>query len=383
MSPETTTQNTKVCPTCGTRLNDNATRCLVCGRTFTPAATPVKSKGVQGPRMPEITMSLPLALGLLVILLFIGAGVVFFVLRTTGKVVLPTPTVTPTVTQTITETPTASLTPSPVPTYTMLPPIAYKVQPNDTCISIAYAFKVSVISIVTLNNLPAECNSLSVGQQLQIPQPTPTPSPMPTSTLSAADATESACDKVSYTVKANDTLSTIAANYNVSMEAIRTYNNLPNDTVYQDMTLVIPLCARNPTAGPTPTATPPPPYPPPNLLLPADGTAYLAVNDVITLQWASVGTLRSNESYAVSIEDLTDGSGTKVIDYVNDTKYIVPSTLRPTSNTPHIYRWIIYVVRQTGTTKDGTPIWESGGDTSTPRVFSWTGGSPAEITPTP
>jgi LysM repeat protein len=257
------------------------------------------------------------------------------------------------------------------------------VQPNDTCISIAYAFKVSVISIVTLNNLPAECNSLSVGQQLQIPQPTPTPSPMPTSTLSAADATESACDKVEYTVKANDTLSTIAGNYNVSMEAIRTYNNLPNDTVYQDMTISIPLCARNPTPGPTPTATPPPPYPPPNLLLPADGTAYLAVNDVITLQWASVGTLRSNETYAVSIEDLTEGSGTKVIDYVNDTKYIVPSTLRPTSNTPHIYRWIIYVVRQTGTTKDGAPIYESGGATSTPRVFSWWGGSPAAATPTP
>ncbi len=333
--------------------------------------------------MPEITMSLPLALGLLVILLFIGAGVVFFVLRSTGKVVDPTPTVTATVTQTVTLTPTASLTPSPIPTYTPLPPVEYKVQPNDTCISIAYAFKVSVISIVTLNNLPAECNSLSVGQKLQIPQPTPTASPMPTSTLSAADATESACDKVEYVVKENDTLSTIAANYNVSMEAIRSYNNLPNETVLSGMTLIIPLCARNPTPGPTPTATPPPPYPPPNLLLPADGTAYMAVNDTITLQWASVGTLRSNESYAVSIEDLTEGSGTKMVDYVTDTKYIVPSTLRPNSNVPHIYRWIIYVVRQTGTTKDGAPIWESGGAASTPRVFSWWGGSPAAATPTP
>jgi LysM repeat protein len=333
--------------------------------------------------MPEITMSLPLALALLVIVLFVGAGVVFLVLQSTGKVVLPTPTVTPTMTETVTLTPTASLTPSPIPTYTPLPPIAYKVQPNDTCISIAYAFKVSVISIVTLNNLPVECNSLSVGQLLQIPQPTPTPSPMPTSTLSAADATESACEKIAYVVKANDTLSTIAANYNVSMEAIRVYNNLPNDTVFQDMTLIIPLCARNPTPGPTPTATPPPPYPSPNLLLPADGTAYMAVNDTITLQWASVGTLRSNESYAISIEDLTESSGTKVIDYVTDTKYIVPSTLHPTANIPHIYRWIVYVVRQTGTTKDGAPIWESGGAESTPRVFSWWGGGQAAATPTP
>ena len=25
---------TKICPTCGTRMNESATRCLVCGRTF-------------------------------------------------------------------------------------------------------------------------------------------------------------------------------------------------------------------------------------------------------------------------------------------------------------------------------------------------------------
>jgi LysM repeat protein len=328
-------------------------------------------------------MSLPLALGLLVILLGIGAAVVFFVLQSTGKVVEPTPTATQTATQTVTLTPTASLTSSPVPTFTPLPPVEYQVQANDTCISIAYAFKVSVISIVTLNNLSAECNTLSVGQKLQIPQPTPTPSPMPTSTLSAAEATDTACDKMEYVVKENDTLSTIAANYNVGMDAIRSYNNLPNETVYQGMTLIIPLCARLPTAGPTPTATPPPPYPAPNLLLPVDGTAYMAVNDVITLQWASVGTLRANESYAVSIEDLTGGSGLKVVDHVIDTKYIVPSSLRPVSNQPHIYRWTVFAARQTGTTKEGEPIWESGGAASSPRVFSWWGGNPAGATPTP
>ena len=68
---------------------------------------------------------------------------------------------------------------------------------------------------------------------------------------------------------------------------------------------------------------------------------------------------------------------------VNDFQYIVPSALRPATSVPHIYRWIIYVVRQTGTTKDGAPIWEPGGATSTPRVFSWWGGSPAAATPTP
>jgi LysM repeat protein len=383
MSPESSTQNTKVCPTCGTRLNENATRCLVCGRNFSQTtSTSSSSKGVQGPRMPELTLSLPVVLVLIVLVMAIGAGAVYGVMRSTGKVVEPTITITPTTTATLTLTPTATLTPTNIPTFTALPPIEYTVRANDTCISIAYAFKVSVLSIVTLNNLPAECNALSVGQKLQIPQPTITPSPLPTSTLNAADATEAACDKLEYTVKANDTLGGIAANYNVSTDAIRVYNSLPNDIVYEGEILVIPLCARLPTAGPTPTATPPPPYPAPNLLLPADGTAFMSSNDVITLQWASVGTLRSNEAYAVNIEDLTDGTGRKLVDYVTDTKYIVPSSFRPVGNVPHVIRWVIYAVRQTGTSKDGEPIWETGGATSMPRVFSWWGGS-VTTTPTP
>lgn len=381
MSPESSTSK-HVCPTCGTRLSENATRCLVCGRNLTAADTGGKSKSVQGPRIPTVTLSLPIALGLIILILAIGAAIIFGVLQGTGKVVEPTATPTLTLTPTTTITVTASLTPSPIPTFTPLPPVEYVVQANDTCLSIAYAFQVSVISIVTQNNLPAECNTLSIGQKLLIPQPTPTPSPMPTSTLSESEATEAACDKIDYEVQANDTLSAIAATYNVEMDAIREYNGLPNDIVYQGQELVIPLCARKPTAGPTPTSTPPPPYPAPNLLLPADGTAFLAANDTITLQWAAVGTLRENEAYAIQIEDVTEGSGKKVTEYVSDTKFILPTSLRPSGDTPHIYRWTVFTVRQTGTAKDGSPVWEPGGAASTPRVFSWLGGREAP-TPTP
>ncbi len=381
MSPDSTA-NKRVCPTCGTRLNENATRCLVCGRNLSPGDAGGKGKAVQGPRMPALTLSLPVALGLMILLVGIGAAIIFGVLRSTGKVVEPTVTPTVTVTPSLTITVTASLTPSPVPTFTPLPPIEYMVQANDTCLSIAYIFQVSVQSIIVQNNLPAECNTLSIGQKLLIPQPTPTPSPMPTSTLSAAEATESACDKILYEVKESDTLSAIAANYNVEMDAIREYNGLPNDIVYQGQDLIIPLCARKPTPGPTPTATPPPPYPAPNLLLPVDGTAFMALNETITLQWATVGTLRDNEAYAVVIEDVTEGSGKKVTEYVTDTKFIVPSSLRPTGANPHIFRWTVFAVRQTGTGSDGNPIWESGGAVSTPRVFSWWAGGSAP-TPTP
>ena len=54
-------QKTKVSPTCGTRLSENATACLVCGTELTAKAA-VKSKKaedtIQASRMQEITLSL-------------------------------------------------------------------------------------------------------------------------------------------------------------------------------------------------------------------------------------------------------------------------------------------------------------------------------------
>lgn len=375
MSPEKNTTSQKVCPTCGTRLSENATRCSVCGRAITATATPKRESdsSVQGPRIPTVTLSLPLAIAMFIILVAIGAGVVFIFARQQPAVVLdftktPTSTVTATVTLTATPTPTGT----PVPTATLLPPKDYVVKKNDTCISIAALNNISVASIVLLNNLNADCTSLSLGQTLKIPYPTPTATPQVTSTPNATQKSDSACDLFPYTVKEGDTLGSISANYRVPPEAIKEYNGLSSDIVQLGMPLKIPLCKRLPTAGPTSTPTPPPPYAAANLLLPADGASYVSANDVITLQWSSVGILRSNETYAVTIEDLTDGN-TKKVDYVADTKYIVPTSLRPGTASPHIYRWWILPVRQTGSTKDGQPIYDVGGQPSAQRVFSWIG----------
>jgi len=382
MSPEIANSQPKICPTCGTRLSENATRCLVCGRTLT-STSKAESKGVQGPRLPELTLSLPVALVVILLVLGIGAGAVYTVLQGTGRVVQPTATATTTLTPTITPTPTASLTPTLEPSDTLLPPVDYVVKQNDTCSLIAVIFKISIQSIIDLNNLSADCGSLYVGQALKIPQPTPTPSPLPTSTLSDSEATQSACQKITYTVKANDTLMGIAANYNVDQQAIITYNGMTSNTVYEGQDLIIPLCARLPTPGPTSTDTPPPPYPAPNLLLPADGASFTAADDTITLQWASVGTLRQDEAYAVTIEDVTSGNGQKIVEYVTDTKYIVPANLRPVGNTPHILRWVVIPVRQTGTDQNGQPTWDTAGAASDPRVFSWWGASGVSSTTSP
>lgn len=375
MSPETTTKPIKLCPTCGTRVSEDAQRCLVCGADLTvPEKSPQAARGVQGSRMPTINLSLPAALGLLTLFLAIGAVLVYFAMRQTTTIAEK-----PTASPTATITPTASVTPTlqpPTPTDTPLPsptPFTYKVKANDTCSTIAYAFKVSIQSIVLLNNLPASCNTLSIGQNLLIPQPTPTPTPLPTSTLSPADATEAACEKFDYTVKENDTLSSISLNYNVPTEAIKLYNGLVNDIVRSGQKLVIPLCARN-VLGPTPTPTLPPPYPAPNLLLPADGATFMSLEDILTLQWAAVGTLRENEIYAITVEDITEGLGRKLVSYANDTKLIMPISFRSSDSKPHIYRWWVQAVRQTGTDDEGNPLYESAGATSAPRVFIWLGG---------
>lgn len=385
MSPEETPQKTKICPTCGTRLAANATRCLVCGRSF--AGTEPKEKkpaqaAVQSPKLPAVTLSLPIVIGLVLLILAVGAGTVYGVMQSTGKVVVPTPSVTPSLTPTITTTPTATSTPTPEATWTALPPVEYTVASGDSCITIAAYFKVSVTSIIAMNNLPAACDNLTIGRKLLIPQPTLTPSPQPSQTLSAAEATDSSCEKYDYVVKAGDTLFGIASNFNVSSDAIRSYNGLPGDTVYEGLTLVIPLCERLPTAGPTPTPTNPPPYPGPNLLLPADGAVFTAANDSVTLQWASVGTLLQNEAFAVTVEDITEGKGRKLTEYVTDTKFIVPSSFRPVDSLPHVLKWYVVTVRQVGSSADGKPIYEPAGAASVSRAFVWwsTGGA---TTPTP
>jgi LysM repeat protein len=337
--------------------------------------------------MPELTISLPAALGLLAIFLIIGAGLVYLAMRqATPAVANPAGTETPT--PTITETATATGSPTPAtPTLTNTPaptaePQEYTIQAGDTCSGIANAFGVSIQSIVLLNQLPANCGVLSVGTRLKIPYPTPTATAPPTGTLSAAEATLAACEVYDYVVNETDTLSSIALNFAVPAEEISEWNGLVNNIVRFQQTLEIPLCKRASTPGPTPTATPPPPYAAPNLLLPADGAPFTLADETVTLQWAAVGALRTNESYAVTIVDVTEGENRKIAIYTTDTKAIVPASFRPNDNRPHVIRWTVLTVRTDETDDEGEPVWVPAGAASVPRDFTWTGVSSA-VTPTP
>jgi len=377
MLQEPTSQKSQICPTCGTRLSENATRCLLCGTELTTKAAAKSKKtesGMQASRMPEVTLSLPAALGALAVILLIGASGVYFSLRAGigGQLSEPTAALTPSETVTITPPATETLEPTAIPTETPLPPFDYTVRAGDTCGLIAVNFGISTQSIIILNQLSSQC-FVSVGQVLKIPYPTPTPAPPPTSIPNEATQTAQACEKVPYTVQENDTLSSIALSYNVPQDAIKFYNGLSTDNVLLGQTIVVPLCERAATPGPTPTATLPPPYQAPPLLLPADGAAFSLANDVVSLQWASIGTLRENERYQVTIEDITSGQGRRLTEYVSDTKFIVPTSFRPNDDMAHVIRWWVTTVRQNGVDEQGQPVYDSAGAISDKRVFTWVG----------
>jgi LysM repeat protein/ribosomal protein L40E len=387
MSPESSPSKTKVCPTCGTRLSENATRCLVCGTEFNarpePKAAKKVERSVQASRMPVVTLSLPAAVGILAVVIVAAAVIVYFSTISTAPpgAFETAETSTATLTPTVTQPPTQTSAPTDIPTATNIPPFDYTVAAGDnSCSQLAFNFQVSVQSIIIANNLPSTC-PISVGQKLKIPYPTPTIPPAATNTPEPIDATKQACETVPITVQENDTLSSIAANYAVPQEAIKTFNGKTTDNVFIGENLLVPLCMRAATPGPTPTATIPPPYPAPNLLLPADGAAFTLANDVVTLQWASVGTLRDGEAYQITVEDVT-APNPRLTDYVTDTKYIVPTSFRPKDNVAHVLRWWITPVRTSGTDDQGQPIWVNSGATSDKRVFTWVGVA-VEGTPNP
>jgi LysM repeat protein len=382
---------TKVCPSCGTRVSENAPRCLVCGHQFVGgAASGTAKKAAQSQKsaplggrtaLPELRLSLPIAIGLLALFLIVGGTMTYVALAQTGRVAQPTGQGTPTGTATITPTPspeTPTVTATPQATFT---PLDYVVKQGDTCGGIGFAFSVAPASIILQNSLDANC-SLFIGQQLKIPQPTFTPTPQATATLGELEATVAACETEPYVVQANESLSLISSSYGVPLEAIMAWNGLTTDIAYEGQRLSIPLCMRTYVGASTVTPTVAPPYPAPELLLPADGSPFDSSSDTIALQWASVATLRNNEYYQVTIVDITGGQNRHITDEVKDTAYTVPVSFRPTDGRPHIFRWWVVTVAQIGVDSDGLPVFINGGPVSDTRVFTWNG-TGAAGTPTP
>lgn len=386
-------KNTRICPVCGTKLSESATRCLVCGTQLDTTAKVTKTGSTQ-PKRPAngLRISLPLAIILGLVFVALAGLLAFFVIKGTSTAnetaIISTPTETPNPSATITMTPTQTLTPVPEATLTPEPPIQVTVQAGQFCSTFAGLYNVSEESIRVLNGLGTDC-VLQEGMPLLIPRPTVTPTlaPSPTVDMTAESDPFLDCEYDSVAVGAETTLFGLSTSYNVPMEEIRAFNGMTNDILRQGDTIKIPLCNRRAFNAPTPTPTNRPPYAAPSLLLPASGAAFGSTADSVALQWSAVTDLRGNELYRVTIQDLTSDTEKILVQYVRDTKFILPANFRPVDTTPHIIQWSVVVARQTNSGTEN-PTYIDAGEVSEKRVFSWTGTGAlpptnGQITPTP
>lgn len=149
--------------------------------------------------------------------------------------------------------PGATAGPAPAQPAAPAAPTKYTVKAGDSLTGIAASFGVSVAAIQQANGLQ-DPNAIKVGMVLTIPaagQPAPAPAPAPV---------------VKHTVKAGDSLLSIAANYGVAPADIQTANGIADPNLVRiGMVLTIPG-AKQPAPAPTqPTPTPrptPAPQPP-------------------------------------------------------------------------------------------------------------------------
>lgn len=184
-------ENEGRCPQCDTRNAPTATRCIACGAdlTQTVAALPALAPGAP-PVRPVLPGRAWLPQALVALIALLTFGLAWRIWRNPTPVYLalyPTPTV---------EAPT----PSPIFTLTPTP------RPSDT-------------PTPTL-------------------MPTQVPTPMPSSTPEPP---------VAHTIRAGETLISIALLYDVSLDSIIQLNNLSADTIQSGQQILVPL----------PTATPP------------------------------------------------------------------------------------------------------------------------------
>lgn len=198
-----------------------------------PAAEPANWQVTPSPAAGTQTAATPVAGATMTV---VGVG-----LATPGAVVMGTPLATAE-SAIVVATPTVPAVAVPVG-----PTFGYIVKAGDTLLAIAIAYNTDVATIRSLNNLPDD--SIQVGQVLMVPgtgdagtgSVDGTPAPEPTATPGFV-----------YTVQAGDNLTGIASQFGVDWRDIATVNNIaaPGYTIFRGQKLTIPGV----TATPAPTA---------------------------------------------------------------------------------------------------------------------------------
>ena len=136
----------------------------------------------------------------------------------------------------------------PVPEYE-----SYVVQPGDILGRIAVKFDTTIATLVQLNNLDKP-DVLYVGQELKVP--TGGNSPVSTTGSSSSHNSSSVKKGGTYVIQPGDTLSEIAVAAGVSIDNLRSLNNISGDNIWAGKELYIPEGGRVPsttTSSSTPT----------------------------------------------------------------------------------------------------------------------------------
>jgi LysM repeat protein len=252
-----------------------------------------------------------------------------------------------------TATPTPTLTPSPTP-------FLYTIRTADTLSAIAKRFNTTVEALMEANGI-TDATRIRVGTQITIVQPPDYSSTMAYET---------------YEVQQGDTLYTLSAKYGLTIAEIKEINDLQSDALSIGQQLRIPVGTATPTPtltpSPTLTPTPGPPWPAPVLLSPPDGTIFEGPDTIILLAWASVGILSEDEWYVLSLQELGGGAEQVPPVWTKTTSWRLPQDLYDEGQAEGLlFRWQVFVMRQTEVAEDGTRIGEEISPPGEIRTFSW------------
>ena len=277
--------------------------------------------------------------------------------------------------------PTAPQVNLPTPTATAIPPIEYTVARGDTCGAIAQRYSVPLDAFTVLNGLdPVNC-LIRVGDTVKIPAPTPTSGPTPTlapgvtpGPTAASEPTATLPPQLTYIVKGGDSCGKIAEKFNVTVDLIITQNNLDaNCLIRADQVLTLTFATPTPAASVTPfvlqTPTPRVGYPAPIILAPLDTASIGETQDVVTLQWLTVGLLQPNEWYVVQVQ--SSAAITVPIFETKATSLKITQDILGNRIEDEITWWVQVKQFLVTDPKTGTRVYKDTSPSSPPRRFTW------------
>ena len=130
----------------------------------------------------------------------------------------------------------------------------YTVSVGDTLWAISRKFGVTITQLKSWNNLSSDM--IYVGQKLSIQTGTGNTAVTPTPSTPGVSNNPTTSNAQTYTVVAGDSVWKIAHQFGISMDTLRSLNNIQNNFIYPGQVLKIRIISSNNVTTPTPESTP-------------------------------------------------------------------------------------------------------------------------------